>query len=363
MKAKSFFLFCLTGIILGMAACRPGEPATSGGETAVLPETTPAADNTVSEAAGPAGKLIFIQLGQTNGAKATTLVQYDLANSATTPLFTPPAGGLLLSADVAPDGSQAMLAYAPPPPEGQIQFGYTGLYRFPLNGAAAPQLLVEKRLAEEIFFHPVWAADGRVYYAHMGPEEATVPGGFFVVRLERLDVAAGETAVIVQDGIWPRVSSDGSRLTYAYSEPTSRGNELYVASPDGSDPLQLTTLDDFLAVDSPLFSPDGRTVYFSAVTEDTLVPQTSWFERLMGVRVALAHDIPSDWWRIPADGSGPAERMTTIREIGLYGDFSPDGRYFAFISAAGLYIMEPDGQNLNKVLETAVVGGALAWIP
>jgi Tol biopolymer transport system component len=336
----------------------PTRPETSTNTTATDPTTPPTTANT------PSGKIAFIQLDQSGSTPQTNLVIYDVTTQAITPLFTPPANSILYAAAFSPDNNQVAMAYAPPPPADGIQFGYTGLYQLQV-GSETPTLLIEKQVSDEIFFHPTWSPDGKhIIFSHMGPEDGS-PTGFFQVTLEQLNTETGETAVLAPDGIWPRVSPDGSQIVYAYSEPTSQGNELVVINADGTNPRKLTSLDDFVAVDSPLWSPDGRFIYFSAVTEDTLpLPTpTSFWDRLFGVKTALAHDVPSDWWRIPADGSGPPERLTEVREIGLYGDFSPDGRFLAFISTTGLFIMEADGSNLHKVLETAVVGGALSWIP
>ncbi|MFQ5399510.1 MAG: TolB family protein [Anaerolineae bacterium] len=366
MKTKSTLMPLLLGTLIWLAACSAPSPAPNTSAEAAAGEANIAASPTAAPAAtptpanAPSGKLIFIQL---DAANKTSLVQYDLATAEVSTLFTPADNGILLSADVSPDGNQIIMAYAPPTPPDEVQFGYTGLYIMPTQGAGDPQLLVEKELPDEVYFNPVWSPDGEaVYYTHMGPDPASAEG-YFAVTLERLDMSTGEIIPTAPDAIWPRVSADGRRVTFAFSEPTSLRNELFVADWDGSHTTQLLNLDDFLAIDSPIFSPDGRTIYFSAVTPDTMTPQTSWWERLLGIKVASAHAIPSDWWRILADGSAPPERLTTIREVGLFGDFSPDGRYFAFISTASLYVMEPDSRNLTRLLDTETVGGALAWVP
>jgi Tol biopolymer transport system component len=59
---------------------------------------------------------------------------------------------------------------------------------------------------------------------------------------------------------------------------------------------------------------------------------------------------------------GTPERLTTLDDMGLYGDFSPDGRYLAFVSDTGLYLMNPDGSGLLRLIETSAAN-ALSWIP
>jgi Tol biopolymer transport system component len=115
-----------------------------------------------------------------------------------------------------------------------------------------------------------------------------------------------------------------------------------------------------VAVDSPLFSPDGSAIIFSAVGEGPQ-PSLSWLDQLSGVQVASAHNVPSDWWWVPVTGGTP-ERLTKIYDTGLYGDFSPDGRYIAYLSVSGLYLMTPDGKEITPLLSLQVIG-SLEWIP
>jgi hypothetical protein len=82
----------------------------------------------------------------------------------------------------------------------------------------------------------------------------------------------------------------------------------------------------------------------------------------MGVKIASAHNGPSDWWRMPADGSGTPERLTNIYEIGMYGDFGPDERYIAFITASGVQIMNPDGTGVFR-LKSIAATGTMNWVP
>ncbi|MEK7327154.1 MAG: hypothetical protein AAB217_18070, partial [Chloroflexota bacterium] len=76
------------------------------------------------------GQLVFTQ-------GVDGIEKLDLATGQRETLFKPPEDAWLTSASVSPDGAQIVLAYAPPPPEGQIQFGYTGLYQMPADGSAA----------------------------------------------------------------------------------------------------------------------------------------------------------------------------------------------------------------------------------
>jgi Tol biopolymer transport system component len=116
----------------------------------------------------------------------------------------------------------------------------------------------------------------------------------------------------------------------------------------------------FTAVDAPTFSPGGKTIVFSAVGEPQL-PSLSSLDQLMGVQIAEAHNVPSDWWRVSVDGGKP-ERLTQVNGIGMYADFAPDGEHVAFSSITGLFVMRPDGSHLIQ-LNNDALGASVSWTP
>ena len=112
----------------------------------------------------------------------------------------------------------------------------------------------------------------------------------------------------------------------------------------------------------PVFSPDGSMLYFSAPVPGEVSGGVSFFDRLLGIQVAMAHNVPSDWWRVPRAG-GAVEQLTQLGETGLYGDFSPDGRHMAFVSSSGIYVMNPDGSDLEILVAGEGFFGSLDWVP
>jgi Tol biopolymer transport system component len=343
MKAQLLVAFLILSLFT--AACGAAAEAPQAGPAS----TANAAAQTLS------GSLVFLQLdpGRQN------LMQFDLATGEARTLFAVPANGWLSQMDVSPDGSQIVLAYAPPPAGDDAQFGYSTLYLTLADGATEPRPLIDRASPEEIYFNPVWAPDSRtIYYSHVVPE-----GGDsfdYSVTLEQLDIVSGEVEVITENAIWPRVSPDGSRIVYVTSDPQTLENDLVVADAGGANTRHFVLPESFTAIDAPLFSPDGEWLYFSAVTEEP-VAGLSWVDRLLGVQTAAAHDVPSDWWRIRLTGGTP-ERLTTLNKIGLYGDFSPNGQAMAFASITGLYTMNPDGTELTELLATTA-GDMLSWVP
>lgn len=319
-----------------------------GRDTAVSPIPSTPQPLTPSS---PQGGLYFIRVDRTT----QELVRYDVAEGTSTVVFTVPETAWLKEMAVSPAG-QIALAYAPPPEEGSPQYGFTGLYRLPDDGSA-PVELIARGSPDEIFFNPGWSPDGRMlYYAHLSPAEDG--SGNFVTTLERLDTAAGESEIVVDNAIWPRLSPDGRTLAYVAFDPQTQIYNLILADADGRNPHILVPMGDFLALDAPMFSPDGDTLCFSAVSPAD--SSRSWWEIVLGIQTAAAHNLPSDWWCLPTAGGQP-QRLTNLNEIGLYGAFSPDGREIGFASQGGIYRMAADGRNLEKWLDVSALD-SFAWI-
>lgn len=335
--ARTFFLL---GLMLWLAAC--------GGEA----ET---AVSTPNHAALPATGSLFYILQET---RRQALLRYDFATGASESLFEVPENAWLSHMAASPDGSQIAMTYAPSPGENEIQFGYTSLYLLLADGRSEPRLLVERRAEQEVFFNPTWSSDGQqLYFSHVLPlDEESVT---YTTTLERLDIATGESTVLAADAIWPRVSPDGRTLAYIHINRDSLAAELVVAASDGNNAAVLVPQDRFLTLDAPFFSADGQWLYFSAVSSQTR--SVRWWERLLGIQVAAAHDLPSLWWRVPVTGGVP-EPLTTDAQVGQYGVVSPDGRFLALSSRSGIALMSPDGSELTRLL-TLSAADSLSWSP
>jgi len=297
------------------------------------------------------GQIVFVEIDE----RDQFVTEYDLATRRTRRLFTAPENAWVAGTAVSPDGSQIVMAYAPEPPAGQVQFGYTGL--FVLNEGDISEELVTRNAPDEVFYNPVWSPNSDfLYYSHVIPDSQN--SMVFTNQLERLNPETGDIQTVATDGIWPRLSPDGTKVTYVTINPGSLANALYIADANGENSTLLIPEDRFQVVDVPMFSPDGRWIYFSAseLTQSTL----TWWEVLLGIEVAAAHNIPSDWWRIAAAG-GEIERLTNRDEVGLYGEFSTDGEIIIFVSTSGLYQMNADGTNLERLLEVSAAP-SLSWV-
>ena len=297
------------------------------------------------------GELVFVFAD----LRQQDLVSLDLATGEVFGLFPIPEKARLSHVDVWQN--QAVIAYAPPPPDGSVQFGYTSLYTMPIDNPTEPTLLVGGTIQGEIYFNPVWSPDGRyIYYSHVVPGQAE---NGFTLSLERWALETGTVEHVADEGIWPRLSPDGKHLTFIRRDFRTLEDSLYVAAADGSQERLIELGQDFPSVDMPFFSPDGEMIYFGAIAEGVVA--LNWWERLSGVQVAMAHDVPSDWWRIPVTGGEP-ELVAKVGESGLYGMFGGNGSFIAFSSIEGVYVMGPDGQQRTRILLAPVLG-ALVWAP
>jgi Tol biopolymer transport system component len=173
----------------------------------------------------------------------------------------------------------------------------------------------------------------------------------------------GQPEKIAEPAFWPRISSDSTKLVFVSIDPISGRNDLYVANADGTDPQKIAFSGASIpeVIDAPIFSPDGQSILFSA-PPPTQAYQPNWFEKLLGIQVAKAHNVPSDWWSVPVTGGAPTQ-LTNIQTINLFASISPDKKHIVSASGEGLFVMDLDGSNLTRLISDPEVHGTVNWIP
>jgi Tol biopolymer transport system component len=342
------------------AADQPGGPTTTPPPTATVPGPADVAWASL----GAKGHLLIDQQVQ-----GVSLV--DLASGQLSRLFSPqdPSNDWANAASLSPDGTQAVIAYAPAPQGGEVQYGYTRLYILPTDGSAPPTPFLVPGSSEESYFDPIWSPTGdSIIYAHLVhfsiPNTSPQQYGF-KYTIERVSYPGGQIDVVADSGFWPRLSHDGQRLVYVSIDMSTGTTAPVVCNPDGSNPQVIPTPSEFQTIDSPLFTPDGQALLLSVVTQGLSDAgggnEASWLDRIMGVQVAEAHNIPSDWWRVPLDGS-QAVQLTHVNDVGLYGSFSPDGSLFAYGSQSGLFVGNADATGFVQVNDLAGIL-TVDWVP
>jgi len=295
------------------------------------------------------GKLLFT-------AGTAGIVGLDLSSGQAAVIFRPadPQNAYVTAQSLSPDGKTLVMAYAPPPQGNAMQLGYTGLYQMPVDGSQPPVSLLEHLEQKETYSNPVWSPDGQyLYFVHYGTDSGT---GQVINQIERMNVATRQVSPIVKNALWPRLSPDGTLLTYVVVNPDGT-NTVYIAAPDGQGAKPLALPAWFQFVDAPMFSPDNQTLLFSGATPSP-TPTPSSLDRFWGVTVAYADGGPANWWRVSVQGGQP-EQLTHVQDSGLYGSFSPDGLHVAFVSGSGLFVMSADGQGLMSLMTPADFPGAI----
>jgi Tol biopolymer transport system component len=335
-----------TEAVLATAADAP----TAAPTATIAPTPVPWADlNLTGSLIYTQGKLGVLKLNLVTGNITTLLVENDK---------------MWLSAEsISPDGQTIIIAYSPPPTGDQVQLGYTGLYQIATDGSTLePKPVLPQADPQESYFTPVWTPDGKyVYYAHFVPIRDT-SGNTFKYTIERIEYPDGQPEVILQDAIWPVISPDGTKLAYLKFDTVQYTQELYLSDIDGQNGAPVLPAGEFPSVDAQFFSPDGKTLVFNGVGEGQS-PALSFLDQLLGVQAAQAHNVPSDWWSIQLDSADAKPiRLTTLYDTGMYGDFSPDGQHIAFLSASGMYEMDPLGEKVSPLIQIKSLG-TLEWVP
>jgi Tol biopolymer transport system component len=314
------------------------------------------------------GKLVYTSSIQSANSLVFSIQALDLQNGNIATIFQAPNNSWIDFVSVSPDGTQLIMAYLPPRDNSSsTKPGQQALYTLPLDGSQPPQLLFQPPSDGDQYYQPVWSPDGKyIYFAHVDYNAPPKVQGqhYAYYEIYRMAYPGGQPQKIADQAYWPRLSDDGARLAFVTLSPLDGSNQLYVANADGSGAYQVALSGLYVPpiIDAPFFTPDDQFVLYSAVTP-TQSYQTNWLERLLGIIVASAHTVPSDWWSVPIGGGTPTQ-LTHIAAVGLYASLSPDKKYIASYSGSGLFVMKPDGTGLTVLInDMGGLAGTVDWIP
>lgn len=309
------------------------------------------------------GSLIYIGPPVADkGSFFNSIQKLDLLTGEISTIFTTTGNDWIYYLSVSPDAEQLIMSYLPPAQGGTLP--NRALYQIPLDGMASPQLLFSPPTADDHYIHAEWSPDGKyIYYSHLNYNVRLSNGIDPVYDIFRMSFPNGQSEKIADYAFWPRISSDSTRLVYVAIDPETAKNELYVANADGSDPRRIVLSGSTAPeiIDAPVFSPDGVHVIFSA-PPPVQAYQPNWFDKLMGIQVVKAHDIPSDWWSVPVGGGTPTQ-LTQLQTIRLFASVSPERKHIASLGGEGIFVMDENGSNLTRLLFEPGVNGTVSWIP
>jgi Tol biopolymer transport system component len=253
------------------------------------------------------------------------------------------------------------MSYTPPSQPGAESA--TSLYTLPLEEAASPNIVFEPATIADRYLQVEWSPDGKyIFFVHYNHDTQPPDQPYPNYEILRMAYPDGEPEKILDRAFWPRISSDSSKLVYVTLDPVSGLNQLFFANVDGSDPQEIPVAGlPSPIMDAPIFSPDGQSILFSAPSPAQSY-QPNWLDRLMGVRIVKAHNVPSDWWSVPISGGEPM-RLTRLQTIKLFASISPDKTHIASVSGEGIFVMDMDGSNLIQVVSDPGVSSVVNWIP
>ena len=374
MKRKlSYILYSL--LVISMFGCsidvaQPVVPTPSS-EFGPIPPTlpvstdnrTPSASSTTIpvtwESLNLTGRLVYASVSLTD-VTPINIQLLDLIAGEIKTIFTTTGDAWVFYLTISPDGEQLVMSYAPASTSTEIPS--RALYTLPVDGTTPPQLLFQPPTPDDHYIHVEWSPDGKyIYYVHYNNKDRQQP--YPVYDMFRMAYPDGQPEKVADKAFWPRISADSTKLVYVSLDPASGVNELVLANADGSNPQKITLSGPMIPgiIDAPIFSPDGTSILFSA-PPPAQAYQPDWLDKLMGIRIAKAHAIPSDWWSVPVAG-GELTRLTQIQTINLFASISPDKQRLASVSGEGLFVMGLDGSNLTQLLFNPGVSGTVSWIP
>lgn len=310
---------------------------------------------------GLTGKLIYLSSARENDLVAGTIQSLDLTTGELTTILSVPRGWIHY-ATISPDAQLLVMSYTAPPEQGATPNRI--LYQMPVDGSQPPQPLFTPPTPNDRYTQVEWSPDGQyLYFVHYDINKRMVGQLDPVYDIQRIRYPDGQPELVTGYAFWPRISPEADRIVYIRIEPETAANGLVIANADGSNPqeVQLSTAVPVEIIDAPIFSPDGQLLLFSVPTEPTL-SQLPWYDRLMGVQIAQAHDVPSDWWSVPVTGGEPTQ-LTRLQTINLFASFSPDKTRIASVSGEGLFVMRLDGSELTQLVRDPNVHGTVSWIP
>jgi eukaryotic-like serine/threonine-protein kinase len=252
-----------------------------------------------------------------------------------------------------------------------------------------------KRLTD--FGHnPAWSPDGREIVA--ATEEAVDPRmRSSLSQLVRIDVATGaRRSLTVEDGVQPAWSPHGQRIAFwGLAQPGNRRAIWTIPADGGSSPVPV--VDDAYYNWSPVWSPDGRFLYFASDRSGSMNLWRVAVDELSGRVLSAPQPITtsSEWSALPSfsrDGrrliyatddsrsfvemvpfnpetaqvDGPPvlayQGARAIRSC----DVSPDGAWLALGTSSpteDLLLVRPDGSDVRQLTSDLVRDRTPYWSP
>ena len=251
------------------------------------------------------------------------------------------------------------------------------------------------RRVTNLGFNPSWSPDGKeILYATAGIEDPqlrpTHPS-----KIHRINLVTGHEQLIHTEGdaVQPSWSPNGFRIAYWETSPSGK-RVIWTIPADGGEAVRVT---DGTSVDwNPVWSPDGRYLYFASDRSGVTSLWRQRIDELSGIALAEPEAVPTsgqasmlslsrDGRRIvyagdetrtilekvgfdPTSGAtpSPAETIThTSARIPGF-DVSRDGRwlvYYTLVPQEDLFVIQTDGTGLRQLTDDVFRDREPRWSP
>ncbi len=287
---RCIFLF----VLLALVACGDATPTSS-------PSATPASVGTTDS--GQTVKQTFAVVMNED------LVRLELPSGQQTPITQlAPAEGAKSPA-LAPDGQTLAFAHRGVVPTPSMEQPYvlptTDLALVPVDGGAV-QVLYRDPEPQNSINSPAWSPDGKTIYAtREWLVFDTTTGNLqdYGYSVLAIDVASGSATTLIEDGAFPAVSPDGTQLAFTRTTKDLKPTLLVYDLASGTERV---VLDDpqLSAIEAPLWSADGQTLFFVAAPATTGSSSSSGLLSWFTTKSASAHGNNWKVHRIGVDGTG-----------------------------------------------------------
>jgi Tol biopolymer transport system component len=263
-----------------------------------------------------------------------------------------------------------------------------GIYLMGAMGGAVTRVTEEGH-------HPAWSADGReIYFDTESWFQARSRTG--TSQLKAVNVDSGEIRVIYEgDAVDPAVSPNGHRIAF-WGLPKGTGQrDIWTIAVEGGEPVPVTS--DAATDWSPVWSPDGRSLYFIsdrggtfniwrvAIDETTgeilgeMQPVTTGSDEIYDLSISadgrrILYEIPdltnnvrrAEWNPDNARLTGSPEWVTRGSRMVFSVDLSPDLEWIAYYLVAAredILVERLDGTGRRRLTDDTAKDRGPIWSP
>ena len=254
-----------------------------------------------------------------------------------------------------------------------------------------------KRLVD-LCYNPAWAPDGQEIVCSTGwfwraEDTGTSHNG----QLFRINVSTGERRLIpgkIEDARQPSWSPNGYRIAY-WGRRQAGQRDIWTVAASGGDPVPVTN-DPYMDW-NPVWSPDGRYLYFSSDRGGSMNLWRVRIDEKTGKTPASPEPVttPSQWsgfvsfardglhmayvqqtrtWNLYKAVFDPAKEtivgqpfpITQGTKEAAFPDVSPDGQWIAFTSRLqpeDVYLVKTDGSGLRQLTDDIYLKRVPRWSP